>query len=55
MAWGTYMLRSSFVSVLIRFRVKARPMAWGAYMLRSSFVSVFVRLRVMARAAHGPY
>jgi hypothetical protein len=24
MAWGTYMLRSSFVSVIIRFRVKAR-------------------------------
>jgi hypothetical protein len=24
MAWGTYMLRSSFVSVFIRFQVKAR-------------------------------
>jgi hypothetical protein len=24
MAWGTYMLRSSFVSVFIRFRVLAR-------------------------------
>ena len=24
MAWGTYMLRKSFVSVFIRFRVKAR-------------------------------
>jgi hypothetical protein len=24
MAWGTYMLRSSFVSVIIRFLVKAR-------------------------------
>jgi hypothetical protein len=55
MAWGTYMLRSSFVSVFIRLLVTARPMAWGAYMLRSSFVSVFVRLRVMARAAHGPF
>jgi hypothetical protein len=24
MAWGTYMLRKPFVSVIIRFRVKAR-------------------------------
>jgi hypothetical protein len=24
MAWGTYMLRKSFVLVIIRFRVKAR-------------------------------
>jgi hypothetical protein len=31
MAWGTYMLRKSFVLVFIRLLVKARPIAWGAY------------------------
>ena len=31
MAWGTYMLRSSLVSVFIRLRVKARTQSCGPH------------------------
>jgi hypothetical protein len=33
MAWGTYMLRKPFVSVIIRFRVKARESSFRFEMM----------------------
>jgi hypothetical protein len=51
MAWGTYMLRSSVVFVIIRFWVKARENSFRFEMIceRWKFLVTFIRIMVLFR------
>jgi hypothetical protein len=68
MAWGTYMLRSSFVSVFIRLRVKARENPFRFEMMhrtpgnpttvnrvRQPAAKMKIPIQLNYRAARGPY